>query len=116
MKEIFDLQLARSTTASNKARAFQRLNGGGIVTTRRGREITVEYQLCFPKHDPTGPEEDPAKSAPNEFSGQVWCPYDGSFVSVYSGKTLTLRLSDGRRLRFFHKGFDAGVTVTEWLG
>jgi len=116
LKEVFRLQLSRPTTAANKARAFQRMNGSGVVTTARGREIPVEYQLCFPKHDPTGPDQDPAKSAPKEFSGQVWCPYDGSFVSVYSGKTLTLRLADGRRLRFFHQDRDGGIAVTEWLG
>jgi hypothetical protein len=116
LKDVFMLQLSRSTTAGNKARAVQRLNGSGTVTTSRGREIPVEYHLSFPKNDPNGPDQDPAQSAPKEFSGQVWCPYDGSFVSVYSGKTLTLRMADGRRLRFIHQDRDGGVAVTEWLG
>jgi len=116
LNDVFRLQLTRSTTAGNKARSFQRLHGSGIVTTRRGRDIAVEYHLSFPKNDPDGPDQDPSQSAPHEFSGQVWCPYDGSFVSVYAGKTLTLQLADGRRLRFFHQDRDGGITVTEWLG
>lgn len=116
MKEVFKLQLVRPTTAGNKARSLQRLNGSGVVTTGRGREIQVAYHLSFPKNDPNGPDQDPSQSSPNEFSGQIWCPHDGSFVSVYSGKTLTLRLADGRRLRFFHQDRDGGVAVTEWLG
>jgi hypothetical protein len=116
LKDVFKLQLSSPAAAGNKTRAFQRLNGSGVVTTRRGRKIPVEYHLCFPKNDPNGPDQDPSKSVPREFSGQVWCPYDGSFVSVYAGKTLTLRLSDGRQLRFFHQDRDGGIAVTEWLG
>ena len=51
-----------------------------------------------------------------EFSGQIWCPYDGSFVCVHAGQTMTLRMEDGRRLRFVHCNRDGGVTVTQWLG
>ena len=116
MKDVFRLQPTGLATDGNKVRSFQRLHGNGVVTTRRGRDISVEYHLCFPKNDPHGPDQDPSKSSPNEFSGQVWCPYDGSFVSVYAGKTLTLRLADGRRLRFFHRDQDGGIAVTEWLG
>ncbi|HTS51220.1 MAG TPA: hypothetical protein VMU80_17940 [Bryobacteraceae bacterium] len=116
MKMLLKPELTGTTTAANKARAFQRLDGSGVVTTGRGRDIPVEYHLSFPKNDPNGPDQDPSKSAPKEFSGQVWCPFDGSFVSVYSGKTLTLRLADGRRLRFFHQDRDGGIAVTEWLG
>ncbi len=116
MKDVFTLQLSKSTAPGNKARPVQRLNGTGVVTTGRGREIPVEYHLCFPQKDPAAVSEDPAKTAVKEFSGQVWCPYDGSFVSVHSGKILTLRLEDGRRLRFFHQNRDGGIAVTEWLG
>lgn len=116
MKDVFRLQSTRFAPAGNNTRSFQRLHGSGVVTTGRGRDILVEYHLCFPKNDPHGPDQDPSKSSPNEFSGQVWCPYDGSFVSVHAGKTLTLRLADGRRLRFFHQDQDGGIAVTEWLG
>ena len=116
MKDVFSLQLSRSTAPGHNSKPVRRLNGTGVVTTRRGREIPVEYHLCFPQNDPGAASEDPSKSAAGEFSGQVWCPYDGSFVSVYSGKTLTLRLEDGRRLRFFHRDRDGGIAVTEWLG
>ncbi|MGA2133532.1 MAG: hypothetical protein ABSH50_14655 [Bryobacteraceae bacterium] len=92
------------------------MNGSGTVTTGRGREISVEYHLSFPQIDPTAVTEDPSKSAVKDFSGQVWCPYDGSFVSVYSGKVLTLRLEDGRRLRFLYQSRDGAIGVTEWLG
>lgn len=112
----FALPLARSAVPGNKARPVRRLNGSGIVTTGRGREITVEYHLCFPQIDQTAITEDPAKSAAKDFSGQVWCPYDGSFVSVYSDKILTLRLEDGSQLRFFFQNRDGAIGVTEWLG
>jgi hypothetical protein len=92
------------------------LAGSGIVTTGRGREIPVEYHLSFPQIDPTVVTEDPSGSRAKDFTGQVWCPYDGSFVSVYSGKILTLRLQDGRRLRFFYQDRDGAIAVTEWLG
>jgi hypothetical protein len=92
------------------------LNGSGIVTTGRGREIPVEYHLCFPQIDPAAVTEDPSGSMAKDFTGQVWCPYDGSFVSVYSDKILTLRLEDGRRLRFFYQDRDGAIAVTEWLG
>ena len=112
----FALPLARSAAPGNKTRPVRRLNGSGIVITRRGREISVEYHLCFPQIDPTAVNEDPSKSAVKDFSGQVWCPYDGSFVSVYSDKILTLRLEDGRRLRFVYRNRDGAIGVTEWLG
>ena len=95
---------------------MRRLNGSGVVTTRRGREFPVEYHLCFPQMDPTATTEDPARSAVKDFSGQVWCPHDGSFVSVHSGKILTLRLEDGRQLRFLYQSRDGAIGVTEWLG
>lgn len=116
MKDVFTLQLSKTTERSNKLRPVNRLNGSGVVTTRRGREIPVEYHLSFPQENPAAADEDPAKVSVKEFSGQVWCPYDLSFVSVYSGKILTLRLEDGRQLRFFHLNRDGGITVTEWLG
>lgn len=115
MKEIFTLQLSKSTAPGNKMRPAKRLSGTGIVTTGRGKQISVEYHLCF---TPRGgePSEDPATAELNAFTGQVWCPYDGSFVSVYLGKILTLRIEDGRQLRFVHRNRDGGIAVTEWLG
>jgi hypothetical protein len=112
----FALPLRRSAAPVNKTRAVRRLNGSGIVTTGSGREIKVEYHLCFPPIDPTAVTEDPSKTSAKDFSGQVWCPYDGSFVSVYSDKILTLRLEDGRQLRFCYQDMDGGIAVTEWLG
>ena len=116
MKEVFALQLSRSSAPGNKQRPVQRLNGTGIVITGRGRQIPVEYHLSFPQNDPATATGDPAKAKLKEFSGQVWCPYDGSFVSVHSGKILTLRLEDGRQLRFVHQNRDGAIAVTEWLG
>jgi len=107
---------SKPSAPGNKTRPVRRLNGSGIVTTRRGREIPVEYHLCFPQIDPTAVTEDPANTAAQDFSGQVWCPYDGSFVCVYSDKILTLRLEDGSRLRFFFQDRDGAIGVTEWLG
>jgi len=116
LKESFTLPLSKSTVPLKKARPSQHLNGSGIVTTGRGREISVEYHLFFPQNDPKVPDQDPSKLPPKEFSGQVWCPYDGSFVSVHAGKTMTLKLEDGRRLRFLHSNRDGGIAVLEWLG
>jgi hypothetical protein len=116
LKDVFALQLSRSNTVSrDKALAVRRLKGNGTATTRRGREIPVEYHLCFPQH-PADTSDDPSHAPLQEFSGQVWCPYDGSFVSVHFGKILTLRLEDGRQLRFCHQDRDGGITVTEWIG
>jgi hypothetical protein len=116
LKDVFMLQLSKTTERGDKNRPVKRLNGTGVVTTGRGREIPVEYHLCFPQDNPAAPPKDPSNVSVKEFSGQVWCPYDGSFVSVHSGKILTLRLEDGRQLRFFHQNRDGGIAVIEWLG
>ena len=110
------IQLPRSNPTGNKVRPVKRLSGTGIVTTGRGKEISVEYHLCFSQDDTGSQTEAPSKASMKEFSGQVWCPYDGSFVSVHLGKVMTLSIEDGRRLRFFHRNRDGAIAVTEWLG
>ena len=115
MKDIFTLQLSKSTAPGNKMRPAKRLSGTGTVTTGRGKTISVEYHLCFTQ-DGDEPGDDPSKAELKAFSGQGWCPYDGSFVSVHLGKVLTLRIEDGRQLRFMHRNRDGGISVTEWLG
>ena len=116
MKDIFALQLSKSTAAGNRARPVKRLSGTGVVTTASGKEFSVEYHLSYPKDETDTNSEGPTKTAQKELSGQVWCPYDGSFVSVHQGKVMTLSLADGRRLRFHHRNRDGGIVVTEWLG
>jgi hypothetical protein len=96
-------------------RPVERLKGTGVVTTRRGKEISVQYHITFAPDDPAATGDTPA-SALKAFSGQVWCPYDGSFVCVHSGQTMTLRMEDGRQLCFSHSNRDGGVTVTKWIG
>jgi hypothetical protein len=115
LKDIFTLQLSKSSAPGNKMRPAKRLSGTGIVTTGRGKTISVEYHLCFTQ-DGDDPSDDPSKAELKAFTGQVWCPYDGSFVSVHLGKTLTLRIEDGRQLRFMHRNRDGGIAVTEWIG
>jgi hypothetical protein len=93
-------------------RPIERFQGTGTVTTRRGKEISVQYHLCF-----SPPENGKLSAAAlKDFSGQVWCPYDGSFVCVHEGQIMTLRMEDGRKLRFVHSNRDGAVTVTQWLG
>ena|SRR5579863_5188673 len=97
---------------SNKLRPVERLNGTGIVITKSGKEISVQYHLCF-SSEATEAEE---ASGVKELSGQVWCPHDGSFVCVHSGQTMTLCMEDGRRLRFAHRNRDGGISVIKWIG
>ena len=112
MKDAFVLQLSKSNSHRPRNVGSERLKGRGTVTTGRGKQISVVYQLCL-----TDSSAEPAEGAglPG-FSGQVWCPHDGSFVSVYQGKILTLCIEDGRKLRFFHQNRDGAIAVTEWLG
>jgi len=101
---------------TNKLRPVERLNGTGTVITKSGKEISVQYHLCF-SADSEGPEaEDSSPAGLKELSGQVWCPHDGSFVCVHSGQTMTLCMEDGRRLRFAHRNRDGGISVIKWIG
>src|ERR1700721_1649911 len=84
---------------SNKLRPVERLNGTGVVITKSGKEISVQYHLCF-SQDEGSAETDDSAAPGKELSGQVWCPHDGSFVCVHSGQTMTLLMEDGARLRF----------------
>jgi len=115
LKDIFTLQLSKSGAPGSKIRPAKRLSGTGTVTTGRGKTISVEYHLSFTQ-DGDKPGQRPSKAELKTLSGQVWCPYDGSFVSVHQGKILTLRIEDGRQLRFMHRNRDGGIAVTEWLG
>jgi hypothetical protein len=118
LKDALGGQLSRSNGAAvRKAVALpvERLSGRGMVTTKRGKQISVEYHLCIMPGSDTQAGAAAEAGLPG-FSGQVWCPYDGSFVSVYQGKIMTLCIEDGRKLRFFHQDRDGAIAVTEWLG
>jgi hypothetical protein len=101
---------------SNKLRPVERLNGTGIVTTKSGKEISVQYHLCFAQDEAGADTEDSPAAGLKELSGQVWCPHDGSFVCVHSGQTMTLLMEDGRRLRFSHRNRDGAISVIKWIG
>jgi hypothetical protein len=115
MKDTFVLSLSKSKTRPNDVRPVERLKGTGTVTTRRGKEISVQYHISFAPDDASETGDSP-ESGLKAFSGQIWCPYDGSFVCVHSGQTMTLRMEDGRKLCFSHRDRDGGVTVTKWIG
>lgn len=115
MKDIFSLQLSRSNAPGNKTRPTKRLSGTGTVTTGKGKTFSVEYHLCF-MQDGTEPGDNLSSNEIKTFSGQVWCPYDGSFISVHLGKIMTLKIEDGRQLRFTHQNRDGAIAVTEWIG
>jgi hypothetical protein len=101
---------------SKKVRLVDNLKGRGVVTTKRGKEIAVQYQICFPGSDVRQQAKDTPISTLTKFSGQIWCPHDGSFVSVHFGQTMTLCMADGRRLRFSYCDGHGGIAVTEWIG
>ena len=104
------------TSVGKNGRVIERLKGTGLVTSERGKEISVRYHLCLTQeHIDSGPGEQP-QLGPKTFDGQIWCPYDGSFVAVHLGQTMTLRMEDERRLRFTHRNRDGGITVTKWIG
>jgi hypothetical protein len=100
----------------NKPQPVERLNGTGIVITKSGKEISVQYHLSFAQNDADTEVEDPPSPGIKGLSGQVWCPHDGSFVCVHSGQTMTLCMEDGRRLRFAHRNRDGGIAVIKWIG
>jgi hypothetical protein len=93
---------------------LERLSGTGTVTTRRGKTIIVAYQLSVPK-GVAASQNWPPGSGLRDVSGRVWCPYDGSFVSVNQGKIMTLRIEDGRRLRFLHQDRDGLIVIKRLL-
>ena len=116
MKETVAPQPSRAAAAAAKQiLPVERLSGRGIVTTGRGKQISVEYHLSVTLNGLPASNVKAEGGLPG-FSGQVWCPHDGSFVSVYQGKIMTLCIEDGRKLRFLHQGRDGAISVVEWLG
>jgi hypothetical protein len=103
-------------TVDRSRRVIDRLKGTGLVTTGRGKEISVKYHLSLTQDEVDSAPGAPPQLGPKNFAGQIWCPYDGSFVAIHLGQTMTLRMEDGRRLRFTHRNRDGAITVTKWLG
>jgi hypothetical protein len=95
---------------------IERLKGTGLVTTDRGKEISVKYHLSLVQEEIDSGSEEEAHLGPKTFAGQIWCPHDGSFVAVHQGQPMTLRMEDGRQLRFTHRNRDGGITVEKWIG
>lgn len=104
------------TSVGNGRRVIERLKGTGLVTTERGKESSAKYHLSLTQDESDSGPGDQAQLGPKNFTGQIWCPHDGSFVAVHQGQTMTLRMEDGRRLRFTHRNRDGGITVTKWIG
>lgn len=104
------------TSAGNGNRVIERLKGNGLVTTGRGKEISVKYHLSLTQDEVDSAPGQPPQLGSKNFAGQVWCPYDGSFVAIHLGQTMTLRMEDGRRLRFTHRNRDGAISVTQWVG
>ena len=107
--------LPKTSTGKN-GQVIERLKGNGVVTSQRGKEIPVQYHLSLVQEEIEPAPGEPPQLGPRNFAGQIWCPHDGSFVAVHLGQTMTLRMEDGRRLRFTHRNRDGGITVTKWLG
>jgi hypothetical protein len=104
------------TSGDRSSRVIDRLKGTGLVTTSRGKEISVKYHLSLTQDEIDSGLGAQPQLGPKNFAGQIWCPYDGSFVAIHLGQTMTLRMEDGRRLRFTHRNRDGAITVTKWLG
>jgi hypothetical protein len=102
--------------AANGKRIVARLKGTGLVTTERGKEISARYHLSLTEDEPDCGHGDQPHLGPKSFAGQIWCPQDGSFVAIHLDQTMTLRMEDGRQLRFTHRNRDGGITVTQWIG
>ena len=105
-----------TTSAANGRRVIDRLKGTGLVTTGRGKEISVKYHLSLAQDGIDSSTAEQPQLGPRTFSGQIWCPHDGSFVAVHLGQPMTLRMEDGRQLRFTHRNRDGGITVEKWIG
>jgi hypothetical protein len=104
------------TSVSSGRRVTDRLKGTGLVTTGRGKEISVKYHLSLAQDEIDSGAVEQSQLGPKTFSGQIWCPHDGSFVAVHLGQPMTLRMEDGRQLRFTHRNRDGGITVEKWIG
>jgi hypothetical protein len=94
----------------------ERLKGTGLVTTGRGKEVSVRYHLSLTQDEIDAGAGELPQLGPRRFAGQVWCVHDGSFVAIHLGQTMTLQMEDGRQLRFTHSNRDGGITVTKWIG
>jgi hypothetical protein len=104
------------TSDGNGKRVIDRLKGTGLVTTGRGKEISVRYHLSLTQDEIDSAPGEQSQLGPRSFAGQIWCPHDGSFVAIHQDQTMTLRMADGRQLCFTHLNRDGGITVTKWIG
>jgi hypothetical protein len=104
------------TSTGNGKRVIERLKGTGVATTERGKESSVRYHLSLTQDEVDSAPGEEQQLGPKSFAGQIWCPHDGSFVAIHIGQTMTLRMEDGRQLRFTHQNRDGGITVTQWIG
>ena len=104
------------TFVDKTRRVIERLKGTGLATTARGKEVSVRYHLSLTQDEIDSGRGEQPQLGPNNFAGQIWCAHDASFVAIHLGQTMTLRMEDGRRLRFTHRNRDGGITVTKWIG
>ncbi len=104
------------TSVGNGRRVIHRLKGTGVVTTEHGKESSARYHLSLTQDEIDSGHGEQPQLGPKSFTGQIWCPHDGSFVAIHQGQTMTLHMEDGRRLRFTHGNRDGGITVKKWIG
>ncbi|MEO8367598.1 MAG: hypothetical protein ABI806_00155 [Candidatus Solibacter sp.] len=74
----------------------------------------MQYELCLGRTVPNAASG--RANFPRSVRGVVSAQQDPSFVFVYFGQSMTLKMEDGRCLRFFHQDIDGNIVLNDWIG
>ena len=93
---------------------IEHLQGTGVVTVADGNEVRANYDIKITQEDP-GADTSPVVRF-KRLGGQVWSEHDAYFILSHVRTTMTLRMEDGRRFKFFHRDLAGNIGLKEWIG
>jgi len=94
-------------------RHIERMGGGGTVTSSRGEQKPVQYDLhVYQEEISVGTLENPNATIPGmkDIRGGV------DPVCFFGDKDLTLETKDGRKMKFFFTDKRGTIAVGAWIG
>jgi hypothetical protein len=94
---------------------LEHMHGTGMVTAPDGNEMRVTYDVRITRDEPDGEAGQPGTPF-KHLAGRIWSDTDPYFVLRHVRKTMTLKMEDGRKFRFFHRDADGHIGLSEWIG
>ena len=95
---------------------LEHLHGTGVVIVENGDEVTAKYDIRITQDEPEATAGVSPARAYKHVVGRVWSQNDPYFVLGHVRKILTLRMEDGRKIKFFHRDAEGNIGLTEWIG